>query len=120
MALNPAIELSELKLRLRNYRGALKKLEKSRGNSTRIYWTQAAKHWENEIDQHLTGSDQPGAQLKTLIDQFHSNLQVLRKEVPAVIVEDLIYRFDAIIDTMLLDGLQVAGLKQENSKVIER
>lgn len=113
------IELSELKLRLRNYRGALRKLEKAKGFDNRLYWTQAVKHWEHELDQHLAVED-PGAQIKSLVDQYRKNLNVLRKEVPGAIVEDLHYRFDAIIDSLLGDSIQVDGLKEQNQKVIER
>lgn len=113
------IELSELKLRLRNYRGALKKLEKAKGFNNRLYWTQAIKHWENELDQHLI-TEEPGGQIKILVDQFRANLKVLRKEAPAPIVDDLDYRFNAIVDTLLKDSLQSDGLKEQNQKIIRR
>ncbi len=112
--------LSDLMLLMRNYRGALRKLEKAKGHNNRLYWTQAIKHWEGLIDRFLENREPSKPVIRELVDQFKANLSVLGKELPRVIVDDLDYRFDAIVDTLLADGLQVNALKEENSKIIER
>lgn len=119
-AINYEKGFSELKLLLVNYRGALRKLEKSRLHRDRSYWTRAVKHWEGLLDESLTAPEIVKPHIKQFIDEFKNNLHVLRKEVPGVIVEDIEYRFDAIVDRLIHDVVQVDNLKEENSKTIER
>lgn len=114
----PVMELSSLKLCIRNYRACIKKLSMTKKQRDQEYWSSACQHWDGKIAQILGAVPEPLQTTKDLLSQFQVNLDLLRKEVDGLIVDDLEYRLKAIVDTLLIDPAQREVMK-DGSLTIE-
>jgi len=102
----PIMELSSLKLCIRNYRACITKLGNARSPQQKSYWSSACQRWDLDIARILANSPKPLQTVQTLIDEFTANINTLRKEVNPIICDDILYRFDAIVKTLIADEAQ--------------
>jgi len=100
----PEMELAALKAIVRNYRACLKHLFAAKNDKLKNYWGSATNHWQAEMDLLLShGKPMQAAEtLPDLIRQFNDNITALHKEQP-IIAHDLGYRFNTILETLLLE-----------------
>jgi hypothetical protein len=101
------MELSSLKLCIRNYRACIKKLGESKTPQQKNYWSSACQRWDLDIARILASSEKPLQSVQTLIDELTANINTLRKEVNPIICDDILYRFNAIVETLVADTKQV-------------
>lgn len=105
----PVMELSALKLLVRNHRGCLKNLQKAKSREQIQYWSNGCEHWDSEINTLLAKADgivgKPNPSVVDMINELNKNLESLAKDQP-LIAKDLGYRFNAIMDTLILDASQ--------------
>lgn len=113
----PEMKLSALRIVLKNHRACLKKLSMARTDRDRGYWAKACEHWDGKIESLFGKSAQPLLSVQTSINEFKSNIAVLRKEVDNLVVDDLMYRFDVIIETLVNDPLQKEEAKHKGLKL---
>lgn len=115
----PLMELSSLKLCIRNYRACIKKLGDSRTVQQKNYWSSACQRWDTDIARILANSPKPLQSVQTLIDEFTQNINTLRKEVNPIICDDILYRFDAIVKTLIADDAQKEIAKNNGLTVVK-
>lgn len=101
----PIMELSSLKVCIRSYRACIKKLGSAKTQQQRSYWSSACQHWDGQMAMHLLDKD-PNVTAQTIIDQFTQNINFLRKQVDPLICDDLLYRLDVIVKTLVNDEKQ--------------
>jgi len=116
------MELSALKLLVRNHRGCLKHLQKAKNQQQIQYWSKACEHWDSEIQVLLAKADgivgKPNPSVVDMIQELNKNLESLAKEQP-LIAKDLGYRFNAIMDTLILDASQKEIASKEEKPLMK-
>lgn len=98
------MELAALKANIRNYRACIKNLAKAKSAKQQDYWSGACQHWDNQICMSLTGRPEEMPTLTKMVQELKANIEMLSKEVDPLIVEDLQYRLDSIVETFMNDG----------------
>lgn len=103
---NPEMELAALKAIMRSHRACLKHLFNAKNDKLKNYWGSATNHWQAEMDLLLAHGNpmQAAETLPDLIRQFNDHITVLHKEQP-IIAHDLGYRFNVILETLLLEPI---------------
>lgn len=97
------LELSNTRVIARNLIGAQTKLFKSKKQKDQNYWVKAVIHWKDQLIGTVNRKnvkDLPD-ELQLSYAQINDMIQVLHKELPSVVVDDLAYRFDALVYSLI-------------------
>lgn len=97
------LELSNTRVLARNLIGTQSKLFKARKKPDQQYWAKALDHWKNTLLTNInkkTVKDLPD-ELKANYDKVAEMIQALSIELPSVVADDLAYRFDALVYSLL-------------------